>query len=58
MIGPIRFVQTVLWLAIALSIFGSLKEATITMASMAVKARGMSFLTPSGTESYWNSAKY
>lgn len=39
MIGPIRFVYSVIWLAIAFSILGSLKEATMVMAGMAADSQ-------------------
>ena len=37
--GPINFVFTVLWLAIGLAIFGTLKECTLTMIGYAIQSQ-------------------
>lgn len=38
MIGPIRFVFTIIWFAIGLSMVGTLKDCTNAMGKEAVKA--------------------
>ena len=46
MFGPIRFVFTIIWFAIGLSIVGTLKDCTASMGKEAVKVHqhgGISF---------------
>ncbi|MGE4131421.1 MAG: hypothetical protein AB7F86_07265 [Bdellovibrionales bacterium] len=39
MIGPVRFVFSVMWFAIGLATLGTLKDCTLTMAGMAAKSQ-------------------
>ncbi len=48
--GPINFVFTVLWFAIAFATLGTLKECTLVMAGYAVEAQHNQFSLKS-----WNS---